>query len=97
MFPTTSEVTRCYWGMLGSISLMLCLHQQICTELGCSLIAKPINDFLNPHPKHLVSVPPYAKLQELGVFCLTMLINDLAKTSFMLFFWLIFGGLFMWH
>lgn len=44
MFPTTSEVTRCYLGMLGSISLMLCSCQQISTELGCSLIAKPIND-----------------------------------------------------
>ena len=84
-----TNVSHHLWGdkmLLGSISLMLCLCQQICTELGCSLIAKPINDFLNPHPKHLVSVPPYAKLQELGVFYLTMLINDLAKTSFMLFF-----------
>lgn len=62
MFPTTSEVTRCYLGMLESISLMLCSCQQICTELGCSLIAKPINDSLNPHPKHLVSVPPYTKI-----------------------------------
>lgn len=73
-----TNVSHHLWGdkmLLGSISLMLCLCQQICRELGCSLIAKPINDFLNPHPKHLVSVPPYAKLQELGVFYLTMLIT----------------------
>lgn len=62
------EMPRCYLGILGGTSLTSCLCQQIRTELGCSLIPNPITDFLNSHQTHLVLVPPYTKLKQLGVF-----------------------------
>lgn len=49
------------WGY-GRPFADVCLCQQIRIELACSSIANPTNDFPNTHRKHLVLVPPYAKL-----------------------------------